>query len=374
MIRDPASYFYERAASLFFAYINGMEGLYMDQYSRHKMKERLKDRLFEIGLFIFTALCAVVLIFILVFILKQSFEVFKASGFKFLTEGGFSQQISTAFNASESETSYVFGGWGLAVGTLLTTLGALLLAVPLGVGTAIVICEFAPYKLREMLSSVVRLLACLPSIIYGLVGLMIIVPLIGRWFITTDMQIKYITDPVLPMQLDGKSLLAGIIVLTMMLLPIITILSVDAIKAVPKMYKEAAFALGYSHWKVIWKVMLPAAKAGIMAGVILAAGRGTGEAIALSMVCGGISNVPQLTHGGVFFLTPVLTLSSAIVNKSEAMSIPAIESALFACAAVLLLTSVVLSLSTKAVEHLVSNKGSRKEKLDEKISSSEQYL
>ncbi|MDF2879261.1 MAG: pstC1, partial [Clostridia bacterium] len=305
----------------------------MDKYNRHKFKEKLKDHTFEIGLFIFTALCAVVLMFIFVFILQQCFEVFRASGIGFLTEGGFSEQISTAFNASIEEQSYVFGGLGLIVGTLLTTLGALLLAVPIGIGTAIVICEFAPYELRSFLSSVVRLLACVPSIIYGLVGLMTMVPLINRWFITTEMQIKYIADPLLQMQLDGKSLLAGIIILTMMILPFITILSVDAIKAVPKMYREAAFALGYSHWKVVWKVMLPAAKSGIMAGVILAAGRGTGEAIALSMICGGISNVPQLAHGGVFFLTPVLTLSSAIVNKSEAMSIPTIESALFACAA-----------------------------------------
>ncbi|MDF2594708.1 MAG: pstC1 [Clostridia bacterium] len=346
----------------------------MDKYNRHKFKEKLKDHIFEISLFIFTALCAVVLMFIFIFILQQSFEVFRASGIGFLTEGGFSEQISTAFNAGAEEQSYVFGGLGLIAGTLLTTLGALLLAVPIGIGTAIVICEFAPYRLRSFLSSVVRLLACVPSIIYGLVGLMTMVPLINRWFITTEMQIKYISDPLLQMQLDGKSLLAGIIILTMMILPFITILAVDAVKAVPKMYREAAFALGYSHWKVVWKVMLPAAKSGIMAGVILAAGRGTGEAIALSMVCGGISNVPQLVHGGVFFLTPILTLSSAIVNKSEAMSIPAIESALFACAAVLLLTSVVLSLSTKVVEYLVTSKGSRKEKLDEKISSSEHYL
>ncbi|WP_070000964.1 phosphate ABC transporter permease subunit PstC [Cellulosilyticum sp. I15G10I2] len=354
--------------------IYSREGLDMDRYSRHKIKEKFKDNMFEIGLLFFTALCAVVLIFIFIFILQQSFKVFKASGLKFLTEGGFSEQVSSAFNASDITETYIFGGLGLIMGTLLTTVGALLLAVPLGVGTAVVICELAPYRLRSFLSSVVRLLACLPSIIYGLVGLMVIVPLISNWFITTDMQIKYISDPVLPMQLDGKSLLAGILVLTMMLLPIITILSVDAIKAVPKMYKEAAFALGYSHWKVIWKVILPAAKAGVMAGVILAAGRGTGEAIALSMVCGGISNVPQLIHGGVLFLTPVLTLSSAIVNKSEAMSIPAVESVLFACAAVLLLTSIILSLFTRVVEYLVSGKGRSTGDLHEEISYSEQYL
>ena len=346
----------------------------MEKYQKHRMKERLKDYSFETCLFVFTALCAIVLMFIFVFILKQSFDVFKASGVGFFAKGGFSDQVSAAFNATEAEQSYDFGALGLIAGTLLTTLGALFFAIPIGVGTAIIICEFAPYKVRNFLSSVVRLLACVPSIIYGLVGLMIIVPVISKCFINTDMQIKYIADPILPMQLDGMSLLAGIIVLTIMILPFVTILSVDAIKAVPKMYKEAAFALGYSQWKVIWKIILPAAKSGIVAGIILAAGRGTGEAIALSMVCGGISNVPQLVHGGVFFLTPILTLSSAIINKSEAMSIPAVESALFACAAVLLLTSVFLSLSTKLVEYLAKHKGSRKERINEKISSSEQYL
>ena len=179
---------------------------------------------------------------------------------------------------------------------------------------------------------------------------MVIVPFIKETFITPEMQLQYLHDPIMRMQLSGKSLLAGILVLGIMIMPTITALTTDAIKAVPLAYKEAGLGLGMSHWRVVTKIIIPSAKSGIFAGVILAAGRGTGEAIALSMVSGGISNIPQISHGGVFFLTPVLTLASAIVNKSEAMSVEAIQSALFTCGFILIFTSVFFSLSTKLVE------------------------
>jgi phosphate transport system permease protein len=141
-----------------------------------------------------------------------------------------------------------------------------------------------------------------------------------------------------------------------MILPIIVALSVDAINAVPKKYKEASLAMGLSHWRTIVKVIIPAASSGILAGVVLGFGRAIGEAIALSMVTGGVGNVPDPTHGFVFFLTPVLTLASAIVNKSEAISVPSIESALFACGVILLITTTLLSIFTKIVEYLIKRR------------------
>ncbi len=237
--------------------------------------------------------------------------------------------------------------------TIFTTIGALIISMPVGIGAAIVICEFSNKAIGTFIQSIVRLLACIPSIIYGLIGIVIIVPFIKGTFITPELQIQYLSDPILRMQLSGKSMLAGIIILAIMIMPTITALSADAIRAVPRAYKEAGLAIGMSHWRVIQKIILPAAKSGILAGCILATGRGTGEAIALSMVSGGISNIPQTAHGGVFLLTPVLTLASAIVNKSEAMSVPSIQSALFSCGVVLLLISTFLSLSTKLIERVV---------------------
>jgi phosphate transport system permease protein len=235
------------------------------------------------------------------------------------------------------------------MGTIATTLGALALAVPLGIGTAIVIAELAPDKIRYTLQMMVRLLASIPSVIYGLVGLWIIVPFIQTSLISSDMQIKYLSR----FQLSGNSMLAGILVLSIMIIPIIITLSVDAIRAVPSRYKEASLALGLTSWRTIVKVILPAAKSGIYAGIILGMGRAMGEAIALSMVSGGIGNIPKISDGSIFFLTPVLTLASAIVNKSELMSVPSIESALFACGLILLLTSVLISFCAQFVQYLV---------------------
>lgn len=308
----------------------------------------IKDHICELGILFLTIISALLVIFIFIFILSKAWNIFKINGLGFMTEEGFDQQLAEAFNASGNQPIWTFGALGLLVGTLTTTLGALLISIPMGIGTAIVITELSPPWIRGFLQSIVRLLASIPSIIFGLIGLMVIVPLIIS-FISADLQIAYIQH----FQLDGKSMLAGIIVLSIMILPIIIALSVEAINTVPKKFKEASLALGLSHWRTIVKVILPAAKSGILAGIVLGTGRAIGEAIALSMVSGGVGNIPNVSHGSVFFLTPVLTLASAIVNKSEAMSVPSIESALFACGVVLLITSIILSLFTKVVGLIV---------------------
>jgi phosphate transport system permease protein len=320
------------------------------------MDKRLADIVFKYILLVSAVLGVLMIAFIFIFILSKAWGVLQASGLSFITETGFSEHIRDSYYLTPEEQTWRFGAMGLFVATLLTTAGALLTAVPIGIGTAVVICEFSHGTIGKVISTVIRLLACIPSIIYGLIGLMVVVPFIQGSFISYELQIQYLYDPVMRMQLSGKSLLAGIVVLGIMIMPIITALTVDAIKAVPKSYKEAGLGLGISHWRVISKIILPAAKLGIFAGVILAAGRGIGEAIALSMVSGGISNVPQVSHGGVFFLTPVLTLASAIINKSEAMSVDAIQSALFACGFVLILTSMFFSLSTRLVQRAVRGK------------------
>jgi phosphate transport system permease protein len=135
-----------------------------------------------------------------------------------------------------------------------------------------------------------------------------------------------------------------------MIVPTVISLSIDAINYVPQSYIEAGFAFGMTHFRVIWKIMLPCARSGIIAGLILAAGRGIGEAIAVSMVCGGVAVVPDFTRGFVAFLAPVLPLSAAIVNKSEAMGPKAVDSALFACAAMLLFMGAFLSFGAKLIE------------------------
>ncbi|MEL7566428.1 MAG: phosphate ABC transporter permease subunit PstC [Dehalobacterium sp.] len=310
---------------------------------------KTKDFIFEKAVLILSVISALMIVFIFVFIGLRAWDVLKASGIYFILDQGFDKQIIEAFHAPAEAQVWKFGALGLLLGTMTTTLGALLIAVPLGIGTSIVIAELSPHWVRSVLQLVVRLLASIPSIIYGLIGLLVVVPFIQKLFITGEMQVQYIEY----FQLTGNSMLAGILVLSIMIVPFIIALSVDAINAVPRRYKEASLALGLSHWCTITRVILPAAKSGILAGIILATGRAVGEAIALSMVSGGVGNIPHLSDGPVFFLTPVLTLASAIVNKSEMMSAPSIESALFACGVILLLTTTLLSLGAKLAEFLV---------------------
>lgn len=311
--------------------------------------QTVRDLIGEKTVKLLTFASAIIIVFIFLFIIKTAGGVLLSNGYHFVTRSGFDQQVVRAYSATAENPSWYFGVWGLLIGTLGTTLGALLLALPMGIGTAIVISELAPPGIRYLLQMVVRLLASIPSVIYGLIGLMVVVPFIQSALISSAAQIEYINR----FQLSGHSMLAGMLVLSIMIVPIIIALAVDAINAVPVRYKEAALALGLSHWRTIVRVTLPAARSGILAGVILAVGRAVGEAIALSMVCGGIGNIPKVQDGFVFFLTPVLTLASAIVNKSELMSIAPIQSALFGCGLVLLITSTVLSLCARLVELVV---------------------
>jgi len=313
---------------------------------------KVKDAVMEKIVFILAALSAAIIVIVFIFIFMKSARIFSVNGLSFFTTKNFDQQILKAFNAPADKPVWDFGVLGLIAGTFLTTFGAMIIAVIAGVTTAIVIAELAPPWMKRVLQTVIRLLASIPSIIYGLIGLMVVVPFIKSSLITNQMQINFIKY----FQLSGNSMLAGIIVLSIMVLPIVVALSVDAINAVPKKHREAALALGLSKWRTIVKVVIPAAKSGIIASVILATGRAIGEAIALSMVSGGVGNIPNLANGPVFFLTPVLTLASAIVNKSETMSFETIQSALFACGVVLLIMSTILSVFTKVVQNFVKRR------------------
>lgn len=308
-------------------------------------KQSLKENLIKHLLFAFTFFSSILIFFIITFLVYKAMPVFKANGLDFVLQGGWDESFINAWQASAGEPLWQFGALPLIAGTFYTTLGALLVTIPFGLGCAIFLTEMCPYWLRKPLESTVRLLAAIPSVVYGLIGLMVIVPLITKTFITDKLALQMIQQ----CALDGTSLLAGIIVLSMMIGPIFIALSTDALRSVPRHYKEAAFALGVSHWRTIVKIMLPVARKGILAGAILATGRAIGEAIALSMVTGSVAFIPNPAHGLVFFLEPLRTLASTIVDNSEGMSVATCESALFACGTLLLLSCVMLNIFAKWV-------------------------
>ena len=169
------------------------------------------------------------------------------------------------------------------------TCGAILLGVPVGFLTAVFLSKMAPKKLRTVMESAVSLLAGIPSVVYGLVGMLVLVPGIRKLFHVPD----------------GASLLAAIIVLAIMILPSIVKVSVNALDAVPKEYEDASLALGATPVETWFRVSAPAAKSGIAAAVVLGVGRAIGEAMAVMMVSGNAPNMPSLFESVRFLTTAV---------------------------------------------------------------------
>jgi phosphate transport system permease protein len=313
----------------------------------------LRERAAEKTLLAIALASGAAALLVLVFILKEAWPTWRHNGLGFLTRTGWDQQIVAAWTAPAGQPVWEFGALPLVAGTVYTTIGALALCLPAGVGCAIFLAEICPRQLRELFQSVVRLLAAIPSVIYGLVGLMVVVPWVRQTFITDELALKMIR--ICP--LDGTGLLPGIVVLAAMIGPIFIALATDALRSVPHSYKEAALALGLSHWRAITLVMLPAAWKGILAGAILAAAKAMGEAVAMAMVTGSVAHLPSLRHGWVFFLEPLRTLPAAIIDNAEGMTVPSIQSALFACASVLLVSCACLSFFSRLVTGLAYEGG-----------------
>ena len=169
------------------------------------------------------------------------------------------------------------------------TLGAVIIGVPIGILCAVFIAKTAPPKIAKTVSSAVDLLSGIPSVVYGLLGMIIIVPLVREMFN-------------LP---DGANLFSAIIVLAVMILPSVISVSVTAISAVPKEYEEASLALGATKTETVFKVTLPAAKSGIVTAVVLGIGRASGEAMAVMMVAGNVANMPSIFKSVRFLTTAV---------------------------------------------------------------------
>lgn len=185
-----------------------------------------------------------------------------------------------------------FGIFPMIVASLLATIGALIIGVPIGLFTAIFLAEIAPKKLAKLISPAIQLLAGIPSVLYGVFGLAIIVP-----FLQNNLGLA-----------RGQSLLAVILVLAIMMLPTIVTVAETAIRAVPKTYREGSLALGVSEIGTIFKVVVPAAKSGIMAAIVLGLGRAIGETMAVILVAGNSLIIPTSLTDSVRPLTTNIAL------------------------------------------------------------------
>ena len=258
-----------------------------------KKKQTMEDVVHGVFLFLGLITVGCVLLITVYLVLSGLPAISKIGLGKFL----FGREWASA--AAEAK----FGILPFILTSVYGTCGAILIGVPVGFLTAVFLSKMAPKKLRTVMESAVSLLAGIPSVVYGLVGMLVLVPGIRKLFHVPD----------------GASLLAAIIVLAIMVLPSIIKVSVNALDAVPKEYEDASLALGATPVETWFRVSAPAAKSGIAAAVVLGVGRAIGEAMAVMMVSGNAPNMPSLFESVRFLTTAVaseMSYASGLQRKA----------------------------------------------------------
>jgi phosphate transport system permease protein len=277
-----------------------------------------------------SALVSVFVVFlILLFTLREGLPAFREIGVIPMLTG-------TVWRPQQGQ----LGILSMIAGSILVTIGAVVLGVPLAMGGAIFLAEVAPPAVRETVRPAVELLAGIPSVVYGLFGMVVLVPAVRTTFSVPGN--------------SGFSLLAASIVLAVMVLPTITNIAEDAIRAVPREYKEGSLALGATRWQTISRVTLPAARSGIIAAIILGVGRALGETMAMIMVIGNSIRMPGPLSGNplTLLLSQARTLTGNVaVEIKYATGLH--EDALFATGVVLFVLITLVNGSAR----LVINRG-----------------
>jgi ABC-type phosphate transport system permease subunit len=284
----------------------------------------------------------VVLLAMLAFILKEAWPSFAHNGLSWFGPGGsVDSQLTGIYSSGENLTKpeYTLHAWPLIWSTILTTLGAVGISFVCSLFIAVFTVEFAPTALQRVLEPVVRLLASIPSVVYGLVGVLVLVPFINDHLISEHA--KASVTPVI--QLNGYSLLAAVVLLTLMIAPIMISMFSEGLRSVPRGWLEGSLALGVNRWRTFWKVAVRAAKPALIAGTVLATARAIGEAVLLAMVSGSNGFAPNPADGLIFFVEPSRGLAATIMANTGGIDSIELKRTLFAIAAVLLFSSAMLS-------------------------------
>jgi phosphate transport system permease protein len=230
------------------------------------------------------------------------------------------QFIIPTLNASWDPVNDNFQAWPFLYGTLITSLVAILLAVPISIGIAVFLAELCPPWLRTPLNWLIELLAAIPSVVYGIWGIFVFLPQvvepIGNFLGATLGQVPILDSLFVgPMPASGVSRLAAGMILTVMIIPTISAVTRDVFLAIPNSQREASLALGSTRWETIWQVLIPYGLSGILGAIILGLGRALGETMAVTMVIG------NSIQGNLSLLTPGYSMASIIANEfAEAIS------------------------------------------------------
>jgi phosphate transport system permease protein len=270
----------------------------------------LKSQPMEIVLFLCASFSIIILFLMLFFVAREGALAFSRFGSDLL------------FGMRWNLESNLFGGFLLLYGSLMVTFGALIIAIPIGVCTAIFVSEVLPFHIRDPIKSIIELLASISSVIYGFIGLLIVVPFVSSFFGLVS----------------GQTALTASLILSLMTIPTIVSVSGEIISAVPKEYKEAALGLGATKWETIKTVVLPISKSGILASIMLGFGRAIGETIAVSMVAGNQAHTP------LSYLEAVYTLPAFIATHMGEAPVGSLEySALFGLGLILLIITFIVN-------------------------------
>ncbi len=276
------------------------------------------------------------------FVFEKAWPSFSANGLAWFGSGGdLTAQMDAIFRSPAEPDDYVYEirAWPLIWSTAVITGFSVVLAMAIALLSAMFIVEFAPDSIRRILEPVVRLLAAVPSVIYGLIGILVIVPWLGTDVIT-ESQRESVSGVI---SLSGASIGVGILILTVMITPIMIAIVVDALRAVPSNWNDGAIALGVNRFRALWTVTVRAARPAIVAAAVLSTARALGEAIMLSMVTGSTYFSPNPIDGLIFFYEPARPLAAAIVDNHEGLSIEPFAQTLYAFSAVLLVSAAFLS-------------------------------
>lgn len=308
------------------------------------------------------ALCVGVLCAIgalVAFVFVNAWPSFSHNGLAWFSSGGNVQtEMQNIYNSPNNPAHYVYTlhAWPLIYGTILSTGLAVILGLTLALLGAVFLVEFAPPLLQRTLRPAVRLLAGVPSVIYGLVGLLALAPLVNKYLVSPSF--KLAVAPVV--QITGTGLLLATAILTIMVTPIMLAIIADALESVPRSWVEGSAALGVNRWRTMWQISVRAIRPAIAAAVVLATARALGEAIMLAMVSGAYPFSPNPLDGFNFFLEPILTFASAIVQNSDGLfSVKPFPQTIYAFAAILLVSAAVLSLAGWAVKQPLKRYGIR---------------
>ncbi|PYZ99121.1 phosphate ABC transporter permease subunit PstC [Alteribacter lacisalsi] len=303
--------------------IQNLQKVTKEKLTQKSFKSNIFDYMIEKMFFVFGSIAVFILLLLLYFLIREGWPAIQENGvMPYITE--------TRWNPSSGEPG--FGALPFITSSIMVTLGALIIAIPWGIFTAIFIAEIAPKRVRETLKPVVEVLAIFPSVVLGFIALVILGPIVANIF---DLS-------------NGRTALTASLILSVMALPTIISIAEDSLRSVPKDYREAAYALGASRWETIKIVTLPAAKSGIVAGVMLGFGRAVGETMTVLMAAGNSLNMPISEFFGVAlpnFLMSVRTLTANIAIEGSDVPWGSLHySSLFVLALILFVITFIINL------------------------------